>query len=147
MNKAIDDILKQYPYICEDIQKAQKEINQYIELQQEARDPLKGQALTGMPHNSGVSDQTYDAVEKIIDLYQAEINSLAAKVNELLDRKKWLDKAVASLTEDERRLLYWRYDERWQAWKIMRRLGIMDRRTFYRLLDSAKSKICKIMFT
>lgn len=147
MNKAIDDILKQYPYIGEDIQKAQKEINRYIELQQEARNPLKGQALTGMPHNSEISDQTYNAVEKIMDLYQSEIDDLSAKVTELFDRKKWLDKAFATLAEDERRLLYLRYDERWQAWKIMRRLGIMDRRTFYRLLDSAKSKICKIMFT
>lgn len=147
MNKAIDDILKQYPYIGEDIQKAQKEINRYIELQQEAKNPLKGQALTGMPHDSGVSDQTYNAIEKIMDLYQAEINELSAKVNELLDRKKWLDKAYTTLTEDERRILYLRYDERWQTWKIMQRLGIEEKHKFYRLLDSAKEKINKIMFT
>ena len=147
MNKAIDDILKQYPYIGEDIQRAQREINRYIELQQEARNPLKGQVLTGMPHDSGVSDQTYNAIERIIDLYQAEINELSTKVNELLDRKKWLDKAYTTLTEDERRVLYLRYDERWAAWKIMQRLGIIERKTFYRILDSAKDKINKIMFT
>jgi hypothetical protein len=30
--------------------------------------------------------------------------------------------------------------------KIMRRLGILDRRMFYKILDSAKDKIKKIMF-
>ena len=147
MKKDIDDILKQYPYIGEDIQKAQKEINRYIELQQEARNPLKGQVLTGMPHDSGVSDQTYNAVEKIIDLYQVEINELSAKVNELIDRKKWLDKAYTTLTEDERRIVCLRYNDRWATWKIMRRMGISQYKTFYKILDSAKDKIKKIMFT
>jgi predicted DNA-binding protein (UPF0251 family) len=29
----------------------------------------------------------------------------------------------------------------------MQRLGVLDRRTFYKILDSAKDKIKKIMFT
>jgi DNA-directed RNA polymerase specialized sigma24 family protein len=146
MNK-IDELLKQYPYISEDIQKAQAKLNHYIALQQEARNPLRGQNMDGMPHGSGVSDQTYNQIERIMDLYQAEIDKLATKINELLDRKKWLDKAYTTLTEDERRILYLRYDERWQTWKIMQRLGIMKRDTFYKILDSAREKISKIMFT
>lgn len=121
MNKAIDDILKQYPYIGEDIQKAQKEINRYIELQQEARNPLKGQVLTGMPHDSGVSDQTYNAIEKIIDRYQAEIDQYAAQINEYLDLKKWLDKAFTELTEDERRIVFQYYDQRMSIREMARR--------------------------
>lgn len=121
MNKVIDDILKQYPYIGEDIQKAQKEINRYIELQQEARNPLKGQALTGMPHDSGVSDQTYNAIEKIIDRYQAEIDQYAAQINEYLDLKKWLDKAFTELTEDERRIVFQYYDQRMSIREMARR--------------------------
>ena len=149
MNKAIDDILKQYPYLMDDVRKEQIRLNEYIELQQDARDPLKGQTLSDMPHmpDGNTSDQTYNAIERIIDLYQAEIDSCVAKINELLDRKKWLDKAYATLTEDERRILYLRYDERWQTWKIMQRLGIMKHDTFYKILDSAKDKINKIMFT
>ena len=149
MNKAIDEILKQYPFIGDDIRREQGKLNEYIQLQQEARDTLKGQTLTDMPHmpEGNISDQTLQAVEKVIDCYQAKIDEQVAKINELIDRQKWLDKAFAGLTEDERRIVYLRYNERWAARKIMRRLGIMDRRTFYKILDSAKDKIKKIMFT
>jgi DNA-directed RNA polymerase specialized sigma subunit len=149
MNKVIDELLKQYPFIGDDIRREQDKLNEYIQLQQEARDTLKGQTLTDMPHmpDGNISDQTLQAVEKVIDCYQAKIDEQVAKINELIDRQKWLDKAYASLTEDERRIVYLRYNERWQTWKIMRRLGIMDRRTYYKILDSAKDKIKKIMFT
>ena len=147
MNKAIDEILKQYPFIGDDIRREQDKLNEYIQLQQEARDTLKSRNIDGIPHGTDVSDATYAAVEKLVDVYQQKIDACVAKINELLDLKKWLDKAYASLTEDERRIVYLRYDERWQTWKIMRRMGIMDRRTYYKILDTAKDKIKKIMFT
>ena len=147
MNKAIDEILKQYPFIGDDIRREQDKLNEYIQLQQEARDTLKSRNIDGMPHGTDVGDATYAAVEKLVDVYQQKIDACVAKINELLDRKKWLDKAYASLTEDERRIVYLRYNERWQTWKIMQRMGILDRRTFYKILDSAKDKIKKIMFT
>jgi DNA-directed RNA polymerase specialized sigma24 family protein len=149
MNKAIEDILKQYPFIGDDIRREQDKLNEYIALQIKARDPLKAQTLSDMPHmpDGNVSDQTLQAVEKVIDCYQAKIDEQVAKINELIDRQKWLDKAYASLTEDERRIVTLRYNERWAARKIMRRMGILDRRTFYKILDSAKDKIKKIMFT
>jgi len=147
MNKAIEDILKHYPFIGDDIRREQAKLNEYIQLQQEARETLKAANNDGMPHGYDVSDKTYDAVEKVIDLYQAKIDEQVAKINELIDRQKWLDKAFASLTEDERRIVCLRYNERWQTWKIMHRMGILDRRTFYKILDSAKDKISKIMFT
>lgn len=145
MNKAVDEILRQYPFIADDINRAQKEINRYIELQQQARDPLKAQSLDGMPKGYGVSDKTFDTVERLIDVYQAEIDKLADHINELIDRKKWMDKAVESLTEDERRILYLRYDERWPAWKIMHRLGRLNNDYYYKVLDRILNKISKIM--
>jgi hypothetical protein len=149
VKKAIDEILKQYPFIGDDIRREQGKLNEYIQLQQEARDTLKGQTLTDMPHmpDGNISDQTLQAVEKVIDCYQAKIDEQVAKINELIDRQKWLDKAFAGLTEDERRIVYLRYNERWQTWKIMHKMGMLDRRTFYKILDSAKNKIKKIMFT
>ena len=69
MNKAIEEILKQYPFIGDDIRREQGKLNEYIQLQQEARDTLKGQALTDMPHmpEGNTSDPTADAVERVID--------------------------------------------------------------------------------
>jgi DNA-directed RNA polymerase specialized sigma subunit len=147
MNKAIEDILKQYPFIGDDIRREQATLNDYIQRQQEARETLKAANNDGMPHGHDVADKTYEAVERVVDLYQTKIDEQVAKINELIDRQKWLDKAFADLTEDERRIVYLRYDERWQTWKIMTRLGILDRRTFYKILDSAKDKIKRIMFT
>lgn len=149
MNKVIDELLKSYPFIGNDIRREQGKLNEYISLQQDARDTLKGQALTDMPHmpEGNTSDPTCDAVERVVDKYQDKINEQVAKINDLIDRQKWLDKAYASLTEDERRIVCLRYNDRWQTWKIMTRLGILDRRTFYKILDSAKDKIKRIMFT
>ena len=147
MNKAIDEILKQYPFIGDDIRREQAALNDYIQRQQEARETLKAANNDGMPHGYDVVDKTYEAVERVIDCYQAKIDEQVAKINELIDRQKWLDKAYASLTEDERRIVYLRYNERWAARKIMRRMGIEHKNTFYKIWDSAKEKINKIMFT
>jgi DNA-directed RNA polymerase specialized sigma subunit len=147
MNKAIDEILKQYPFIGDDIRREQATLNDYIQRQQEARETFKAANNDGMPHGYDVVDKTYEAVERVIDLYQTKIDEQVAKINELMDRQKWLDKAYASLTEDERRIVYLRYNERWQTWKIMHRMGIEHKNTFYKILDSAKEKINKIMFT
>jgi DNA-directed RNA polymerase specialized sigma subunit len=140
----IDDILKKYPYISDDVQKLQTELNKYIMLQNEARDPLKGQTLNGMPHTYEINDQTLQAVENIIDRYQAEIDECVKKINEILDLKKWLDKAFITLTEDERRLLYLMYDERFS----IRRIGNIIKCGRYqaqKIIDEAKEKIKRIV--
>jgi len=95
----VEEILKQYPYFGDDIKEAQKQLNIYISLQQEARDPLKAQTISDEPRGSGMSDQTYNAVEKIIDRYQIEIDHYTSEINAILDLKKWLDKAFGELTE------------------------------------------------
>jgi len=141
----VEEILKQYPNIGEDIKKAQTKLNEFIALQQEARNPLKAQTISDEPHTSGLSDQTYNAVLKIIDRYQSEIDKYTSEINNILDRKKWLDKAFTMVTEDERRLLYMRYDKSVHISKIaytMRR----GRPYIYKMLDEAKNKIKKIMF-
>lgn len=149
MKNAIDEILKQYPFIGEDIRREQGKLNEYIQLQQDARDTLKAQTLTDMPHmpDGNTSDPTADTVERVIDKYQDKINEQVAKINDLIDRQKRLDKAYASLTEDERRIVCLRYNDRWATWDIMRRMGIKKYNTFYKILDSAREKVNKIMLT
>ena len=145
MNK-VEEILKQYPYIGEDIQQKQSEINRYISLQQEARNPLKAQNMSGMPHSSGISDQTADAVEKIIDQYQGQINKYIDEINSLLDLKKWLDKAFSQLSESERRIIYLRYEKGENINKMPYLLKWKcGRNTIYKILDEAKEKIKKII--
>lgn len=141
----IEEILKKYPFFAEDIREAQEQLNKYISLQQNARDPLKAQIISREPHGSELNDQTYRAVEILIDRYQMEVDYYSQLINDILDEKKWLDKAFSALTEDERRIVYFRYDERWQVWRIMQRMGITERKSFYRIIERVKEKIKKIM--
>ena len=57
MNKAIEDILKQYPFIGDDIRREQATLNDYIQRQQEARETLKAVNNDGMPHGYDVADK------------------------------------------------------------------------------------------
>ena len=84
MNKAIEDILKQYPFIGDDIRREQATLNDYIQRQQEARETLKAANNDGMPHGYDVADKTYEAVERVIDLYQTKIDEQVARINELM---------------------------------------------------------------
>jgi DNA-directed RNA polymerase specialized sigma subunit len=139
----IDEILKQYPYIADDIRTLQNKLNQYIALQADARNTLKGQALDGMPHSTGINDSTYKAVERLATKdYQGIIDNTIKQINALIDRKKRLDEAIKTLTEDEKRIVHLRYFDRWQTWKVMRRLGI-EKDTYYQHLDSIRTKIYK----
>jgi DNA-directed RNA polymerase specialized sigma24 family protein len=140
----IEEILKQYPCFGDDIKDAQSNLNMYITLQQEARDPLKAQKISHEPHGTETSDQTYNAVEKLIDRYQVEIDESIAKINSILDTKKWLDKALGELTETERRVIYMRYDKGISINKMPYYLHC-GRNTIYKILDDAKAKIRRIM--
>ena len=140
----IEEILKQYPCFGEDIKDAQSKLNMYITLQQEARNPLKAQAISSEPHGTGISDQTYNAVEKIIDRYQNEIDKCIQDINNTLDTKKWLDKAFTELTEMERRIIYMRYDKGININKMPYYLHC-GRNAIYKILDDAKAKIRRII--
>ena len=142
----MEEILKQYPYFGDDIKEAQKQLNIYISLQQEARDPLKAQTISDEPRGSGMSDQTYNAVEKIIDRYQIEIDHYTSEINAILDLKKWLDKAFGELTENEKRIIYLRYDKGISMNKMPYVLHWKcGRDKIYQVLNEAKDKIKKII--
>lgn len=147
MNKAVDEILKQYPFIGDDIRREQGKLNEYIQLQQEARDTLKGQALTDMPHmpEGNTSDPTADAVERVIDKYQDKINEQVKKINELIDRQKWLDKAFASLTPEERAVVCLLYNEQYSERRVAKMMYQGSRYKLLKVADEAKRKIKRMI--
>lgn len=147
MNKAIEDILKQYPFIGDDIRREQGKLNEYIQLQQEARDTLKGQTLTDMPHmpDGNTSDPTADAVERVIDKYQDKINEQVAKINELIDRQKWLDKAYASLTPEERAVVCLLYNEQYSERRVAKIMYQGSRYKLSKVVNEAVLKIKRII--
>jgi len=147
MNKVIDELLKQYPFIGDDMRREQDKLNEYIQLQQEARDTLKGQTLTGMPHmpEGNTSDPTADAVERVIDEYQDKINEQVAKINDLIDRQKWLDKAFASLTPEERAVVCLLYNEQYSERRVAKMMYQGSRYKLLKVADEAKRKIKRMI--
>ena len=147
MNKVIDELLKQYPFIGDDMRREQDKLNEYIQLQQEARDTLKGQTLTGMPHmpEGNTSDPTADAVERVIDEYQDKINEQVAKINDLIDRQKWLDKAFASLTPEERAVVCLLYNEQYSERRVAKMMYPGSRYKLLKVADEAKRKIKRMI--
>ena len=145
MNKAIEDILKQYPFIGDDIRREHATLNDYIQRQQEARETLKAANNDGMPHGYDVADKTYEAVERVIDLYQTKIDEQVAKINELIDRQKWLDKAFASLTPEERAVVCLLYNEQYSERRVAKMMYQGSRYKLLKVADEAKRKIKRMI--
>lgn len=144
LNK-VKEILQQYPYIAEDMQEIQREMQKYIEMQEELRQTvLKAQQISDMPKNPNASDPTLNAIIEIMDKYQQNIDRCIEQLRELDQRKKWLDKAFATLTEEERRIVYLRYNKNTAIRKIAYHLRI-SKDTIYRRLREIEQKISRII--
>lgn len=72
-------------------------------------DTLKAQQIDGMPHGTGLSDPTYEAVQRIIDKWDKDIREMAEEVNRLIDCKAAIDKGLKALTWKEYRLIELHY--------------------------------------
>lgn len=147
MNKAIEDILKQYPFIGDDIRREQDKLNEYIALQINARDPLKAQTISRAPHmpEGNVSDQTIRAIEKVIDYYQTKIDEQVKKINALINRQKWLDKAYANLTPEERIVVCLLYNEQYSERRVAKMMYQGSRYKLLKVADEAKRKIKRMI--
>lgn len=138
----IREILKEYPYIDEEIKKLNKKMNGYLEMKEETRNTLKAQKLSHEPHGTGVSNITLNAVEKIMDKYEEEIKICVSKINDLFIIKQKLDVLISQLTVDERRLIYMYYDERKPINKICYELKY-SRQHIYRMKDKIEVELWK----
>lgn len=138
--KKIDEILEDYPYIAEEIQRLNKQLTEYVVSQEETRNTLKAQIITGMPHSSEVCSNVYNAVENVIMNFGKKIQKLADRVNELIDTKEMLDTIIAQLPAEEKRILYYKYDMRYPMKRICFEMKY-SRGECYRILEEAKKKI------
>ena len=156
MNKVVDELLKQYPFIGDDIRREQAELNRYIELKEQLKDmstivysnPLHAQCLDGLPHGTDTGDPTGNlAIKnsigyiKLRDKYQDKINEQVAKINELIDRQKWLDKAYASLTPEERAVVCLLYNEQYSERRVAKMMYKGSRYKLVKVANEAKHKI------
>lgn len=104
----IKQMLNEYSTYSERVQKLNTKINEALK-HKINYDGLKAQNITGMPHGSGLSDPTYQAVEQIIEKWDTEIRKMAEEVNRLIDNKTTIDKALRALPWNEYRVIEMHY--------------------------------------
>jgi DNA-directed RNA polymerase specialized sigma subunit len=136
----IKKMLRDYPGYSEGIQKLNKELNETLQLKLVTQNTLKAQALTGMPHSSGISDITYNAVEKSIDRHEQHINYLCGQIQDIYDKKEFIDNAIKRLTVEEYQVIELYY---FKEFKMRRVAYIMhyNKNYVYEILKRAMFKI------
>ena len=140
----IKEMLKMYPWIDQEIKKLNKKLNEYLEMQEETRNSLKAQTLDDMPKVFKISDQTYKAVESIIDLYDSEINRLIERIRHYWDIKKKLEQGFSFLTVDEMQIIELSYNNRMSYRKIGYKLH-MSYESVRRFKSEVENKINNIL--
>ena len=141
----IKEMLKMYPWIDQEIKKLNKKLNEYLEMQEETRNSLKAQTLDDMPKVFKISDQTYQAVESIIDLYDSEVNRLIERIRYYWDVKGKLEKGFGSLTVDEMQIIELSYNNRWSNRRIGYKLH-MAKETVRITKQKIEDKLQKALF-
>lgn len=105
---AIERLLRNYPFISEDIDRLQKELEDW-QNKKNCLYGIKTAAPTGMPPSGQMSDPTYQTAMEIIDKYQKEIDRLFNQIKTLFDNQLTVKALLAQLTRDERYIIDARY--------------------------------------
>ena len=109
-NDKVIELLQQYPFFKDDYRRIQQDLKKYIELQDNVRQTLlQAQKLSDTHSGQRTSNQTLDAVIKLIDTHQANIDYCLEQIYEINKCKKWIDKAFKTLTEREKRIVILKY--------------------------------------
>jgi DNA-directed RNA polymerase specialized sigma subunit len=136
----IEKMLREYPHYAQDIQKLNKELNDTLEMKLSTQNTLKAQVLTGMPHDTRISDLTYEAVEQSIDRHEEHIKKLCEQIQEYYSNKEYIDNAIKSLTMEEYRVIDLYYFKGYHLRKVA---GIMHygKSQCWNLRESALKKM------
>lgn len=139
--KTVKQMLNEYGYQPETIKTLNNELNQLIQYQEVTEDNVRAQVITGMPQQkTEAGDPTYQAVAKVIDTYQKRIEMLTAQINEQIENKEIIDKAVVCLTMEELRIIDYRYFKQYKMKRIPFSVHFSLAHC-YRLHDSAIKKL------
>lgn len=107
---AIERLLRNYPFISEDIDKLKKELQWNIDLKKDLLE-IHAMAPRETPSSLEVSDPTYDAFI-VIDKIQKEIDRLFNRIITLFDNQLTVKVLLGKLSRDERYVIESRYFQR-----------------------------------
>ncbi len=116
--KYIEKILLDYANITEDIQKLNRELNDILQNKQETYNTLQAAKITGMPHGTVISDQTYNATERLIDKYGVRAQKIVDEIEALWKLRDNINKCFTVLTMEEKRVIELRYINQYKMGKV-----------------------------
>ncbi len=116
--KYIEKILLDYANITEDIQKLNRELNDILQNKQETYNTLQAAKITGMPHGTESSDQTYNATERLIDKYGVRAQKIVDEIEALWKSRDNINKCFTVLTMEEKRVIELRYINQYKMGKV-----------------------------
>jgi RinA family phage transcriptional activator len=139
---AIEKLLRNYPFISEDIDRLQKEIEDW-QNKKNAMYGIKTAAPTGMPPSGEIQDPTYQTAMEIIDKYQKEIDRLFNQITTLFDNQLTVKTLLARLTREERYVIEARYFQKQKpiSWSKIAKAICFDKRSCYRIRSRALKKM------
>jgi hypothetical protein len=108
---AIERLLRDYPFISEDIDRLQKELEDW-QNKKNTMYGIKTAAPTGMPPSGEIQDPTYQTAMEIIDKYQKEIDRLFDRIKTLFDNQMTVNTLLMRLNRNERYVIEARYFNR-----------------------------------
>ena len=138
---AIEKLLRDYPFISEDIDRLQKEIEDW-QSKKNTMYGIKTAAPTGLPPSGEIQDPTYQTAMEIIDKYQKEIDRLFDRIKTLFDNQMTVKTLLMRLSRNERYVIEARYFHRPPVtWGRIARELCYDKRSCYRFKMEALKKM------
>jgi len=102
---------------------------------------LKALGAAKDSYAAGVYDPTYEAVEKIVDGYDVEIERLRDGVGEILNNKARVDSLMENLEPVEREILLLKFVRKF-TWDVVARKMNYSKRHCCRIYRAALEKLC-----
>ena len=101
---------------------------------------IKSPVIDGLPHGSGISDNTYKSAQIIVDEYDFEMSDLLRLYDETLRHEKEMKELLKRLTERECRIIELYYFEG-RRWTYISNVMYWHVRTCQRTRDKAIKKM------
>jgi len=109
MNKAIDEILYEYPRLEKEILERNRELTEFIKSKNEEYGSLGNGAVKSIPEGNG---EEHNPLLQVILRFDKHVQYLSDKVRELIEQKEYTEKLLDRLDATEKRIVELRYFQR-----------------------------------
>ena len=140
--REVKRLLFEYGNFNERILEINGEIKRLTEIIENMRQ-VRAVINDGMPPQGGVNDPTGETAQKIVDVYEKQINGLWLKTVKVYENKKKVDLLLDALSYNEKAVITERYIKK-TRWDFIPGKVHISRRWCFSLHKRALRKMCKV---